>query len=69
MTASNDLAELLTVVPARYNRLVFYDGASAHNGYILHPELLSDDLSKGRLTLNFFSTAHARYAATSTLQA
>ncbi|MEJ2171695.1 MAG: DUF6445 family protein [Woeseiaceae bacterium] len=69
MTGSNDLAELLTVIPARFNRLVFYDGESPHSGYIAHPELLSDDLSKGRLTLNFFSTAHARYAATSTLQA
>lgn len=60
MTESNDLAELLTVVPAKFNRLVFYDGASPHSGYIAHPELLTDDLSKGRLTLNFFSTAHAR---------
>ncbi len=60
MTGSNDLAELLTVVPARFNRLVFYDGASPHSGYIAHPELLTDDLSRGRLTLNFFSTAHAR---------
>jgi hypothetical protein len=43
-----------------FNRLVFYEGASPHTGHISHPELLSDDLSKGRLTLNFFSTAHAR---------
>jgi hypothetical protein len=60
MTGSNDLAELLAVIPARFNRLVFYDGASPHTGHISHPELLTDDLSKGRLTLNFFSTAHAR---------
>lgn len=60
MTESNDLAELLSVVPARFNRLVFYDGASPHTGHITHPELLSDDLSRGRLTLNFFTTALAR---------
>lgn len=60
MTESNDLAELLSVVPARFNRLVFYDGASPHTGHITHPELLSEDLSRGRLTLNFFTTALAR---------
>jgi hypothetical protein len=60
MTESNDLAELLTVAPARFNRLVFYDGASPHTGHITNPELLTDDLSQGRLTLNFFTTAHAR---------
>ena len=60
MTESNDLAELLEVVPARFNRLVFYDGATPHNGHIAHPELLTDDLTRGRLTLNFFTTAHAR---------
>ncbi|MEE4174876.1 MAG: DUF6445 family protein [Xanthomonadales bacterium] len=60
MTESNDLAELLSVVPARFNRLVFYDGSSPHTGHITHPELLSDDLSRGRLTLNFFTTALAR---------
>jgi hypothetical protein len=59
MTESTDLAELLTVVPARFNRLVFYDGSLPHSGHITHPELLSDNVSKGRLTLNFFTTAHA----------
>jgi hypothetical protein len=60
MTESNDLAELLTVVPARFNRLVFYDGEAPHSGHITHPHLLSDDLAQGRLTLNFFSNVHAR---------
>ena len=60
MTRSNDIAELLTVVPARFNRLVFYDGEAPHSGHITHPDLLSDDLSKGRLTFNFFANAHLK---------
>ena len=60
MTGSNDIAELLTVVPARFNRLVFYDGETPHSGHITNPDLLSDDLSKGRLTLNFFANVHPR---------
>jgi len=60
MTGSSDIAELLTVVPARFNRLVFYDGEAPHSGHITNPDLLSDDLSKGRLTFNFFANAHRR---------
>ncbi|MDX1480281.1 MAG: DUF6445 family protein [Woeseiaceae bacterium] len=60
MTASNDIAELLTVVPARFNRLIFYNGEAPHSGHIEHPELLSDDLTQGRLTFNFFANAHPR---------
>lgn len=60
MTASNDMAELLTVVPARFNRLIFYDGEAPHSGHIANPHLLTEDLSKGRLTLNFFVDAHSR---------
>ncbi|MDJ0652627.1 MAG: DUF6445 family protein [Xanthomonadales bacterium] len=64
MTESNDLAELLTVVPAKFNRLIFYNGEAPHSGHIAHPELLSDDLSKGRLTLNFFVSVHPRETTT-----
>lgn len=60
MTESNDIAELLTVVPARFNRLVFYDGEAPHSGHIVNPHLLTDDLAKGRLTFNFFANVHAR---------
>lgn len=59
MTASNDIAELLTVAAARFNRLIFYDGEAPHSGHITNPQLLTDDLSKGRLTLNFFANVHA----------
>ena len=55
MTSSNDVAELLSVVPAKFNRLVFYNGEEPHSGHITHPELLTDDLSAGRLSFNFFA--------------
>ena len=60
MTGSNDMAELLTVVPARFNRMVFYNGEAPHSGHIASPDLLSDDLTKGRLTLNFFANVRPR---------
>lgn len=54
MTASNEAAELLDQVPARYNRLVFYSGDLPHSAYIEHPGRLSADPARGRLTLNCF---------------
>ncbi|MEM6513415.1 MAG: DUF6445 family protein [Pseudomonadota bacterium] len=60
ITSSNDLAELLFVVPAKFNRLVFYDGVAPHSGHIENPQLLDDDLSKGRLTFNFFSVVRLK---------
>ena len=57
MTESNEAAELIDLVPARYNRLVFYSGDIPHNAYIEHPEMLSNDPSEGRLTLNCFVSA------------
>jgi hypothetical protein len=57
MTESNELAELLDVVPAKFNRLVFYSGELPHNAHITRPELLSPDPANGRLTLNCFISA------------
>ena len=57
MTESNEAADLLDVVPARFNRLVFYPGGLPHNAHIRHPELLSADPAAGRLTLNCFVSA------------
>jgi hypothetical protein len=54
MTESNDVAELLCTVPARFNRFVFYPGDMPHSAAIATPELLSNDTTKGRLTLNLF---------------
>lgn len=56
MTESNEAAELIDKVPARFNRLVFYSGDLPHNAFIKHPELLSDDPREGRLTLNCFAS-------------
>ena len=54
ITESNDAAELLEVIPAKFNRFVFYSGDVPHSAYIEHPENLSTDFRKGRLTLNGF---------------
>jgi hypothetical protein len=57
MTDSNEAAELLDVAPARFNRLIFYSGDVPHSAFIRHPELLSADPARGRLTLNCFASA------------
>ena len=56
MTASNAWFEKLRTVPARYNRIIFYEGTIFHSGEIAHPELLSRDPRAGRLSLNGFFT-------------
>ncbi len=55
MTGSNEIAELLCTIPARFNRPVFYSGDVPHSATIAAPELLSTDIRKGRLTLNVFA--------------
>lgn len=54
MTESNAYFEKVLTVPARWNRLIFYDGSVFHSGDIAHPERLSADPKTGRLTLNGF---------------
>ena len=54
MTGSNAHFEQTGHVPAAWNRLIFYDGGGFHSGHIEHPELLSEDVRRGRLTLNGF---------------
>ncbi len=56
MTESNEIAELLYDAPARFNRFVFYSGDLPHSASISSPELLSNDFSTGRLTLNCFAS-------------
>ena len=56
MCGSNEIAELLLDVPARFNRFVFYSGDIPHSAHIPQPDLLSADFSKGRLTLNCFTS-------------
>ena len=55
MTESNEIAELLCTIPARFNRMIFYSGQIPHSAAITAPELLSKDIRKGRLTLNVFA--------------
>lgn len=62
MRGSNAYFRQVGSVPARWNRLIFYDGAMLHSGDIGEPGHLTDDPSTGRLTLNGFFTCrrHAR---------
>ena len=56
LTESCEVAELLKLIPARFNRAIFYSGDLPHSAYINTPELLSTDVTTGRLTLNFFAS-------------
>jgi len=60
ITESNEIAERIDVVSARSNRLVFYSGDIPHSAQISSPELLTDDLGKGRLTLNCFASVRPK---------
>jgi hypothetical protein len=60
MSGGNEVAELLLEIPARFNRFVFYSGDLPHSAHIPHPELLSTDFAKGRLTLNCFASVRPR---------
>ena len=60
MTESNEAAELLDHVPARFNRFVFYSGDIPHSAHIRDPGLLQRDPAHGRLTLNCFVDAVPR---------
>jgi hypothetical protein len=63
MTASNAWFEKLVTVPARFNRLIVYEGTLFHTGEIAHPELLSRDPRVGRLSLNGFFTCRRSLGA------
>jgi hypothetical protein len=60
MAGSNEVAELLLEVPARFNRFVFYSGDLPHSAHIPRPELLSADFALGRLTLNCFASVRPK---------
>ena len=60
MTDSNEIAELVRMIPARFNRMIFYSGDLPHSGYIRSPKLLSKDFATGRLTLNCFASVLPR---------
>lgn len=54
MAGDNRYFECVAELPAVWNRLVFYEGALFHSAHLPHPERLSPDPRKGRLTLNAF---------------
>jgi hypothetical protein len=60
LCASNRCFRRVGGVPAKWNRLIFYDGAMLHSGDIFAPERLSADPRVGRLTLNGFFTSRRR---------
>lgn len=56
LQGSNHFFNRIGGVPARWNRMVFYDGTILHTSDIPSPALLNDDPRRGRLTLNGFYT-------------
>lgn len=56
ITESNELAELVEIVPPRFNRFIFYSGEIPHSGHIAAPDRLTSDFRRGRLTLNCFAS-------------
>lgn len=51
---STQHVELIGKVDAKFNRAVFYPGSLLHSGDILSPQLLSENVRTGRLTINGF---------------
>ena len=62
MIGSNAYFRELAVVPAKWNRLIFYDGSLLHSGHIGAPQKLSSRPEAGRLTLNGFFTCRRHVA-------
>lgn len=62
LTTSNSCFEKALSVPAKWNRLIFYDGDLFHTSDIREPSKLSDDPHSGRLTLNGFFTCSRKTA-------
>jgi hypothetical protein len=59
---SNNYFTRIGGIPAKWNRLIFYDGGELHSGDITAPEKLSHDPLAGRLTLNGFFTCRRNAA-------
>jgi hypothetical protein len=56
MVASNAWYEQIASLPARWNRMVFYDGSIFHSGDVISPERLTSDPRTGRFSVNSFIT-------------
>lgn len=57
MLGSNAYFTCIGTVPARWNRMIVYDGSMLHSGHIASPDKLSSDPLRGRLSLNGFFTS------------
>jgi hypothetical protein len=62
MTEGNDWFERTVAIPARWNRMVIYDGMVFHSGDILRPGAMTSDPTTGRLSLNGFYTGRLSIA-------
>jgi hypothetical protein len=60
MGESNDYFERIGQVPARWNRMIFYDGRLFHSGEVGKAQALTGNPGTGRLTLNGFFTCSRR---------
>nr|WP_315487669.1 DUF6445 family protein [uncultured Undibacterium sp.] len=60
MQGSNAYFEQIGSVPAKWNRIIFYDGNIHHTADIVDEKKLSKDPSVGRLTMNGFFTCTKR---------
>jgi hypothetical protein len=58
---SDEAVELLSLVPARFNRMVCYSGDIPHSAYIKDASVLADDCVNGRLTLNAFAAVWPKH--------
>ena len=54
MRGGNAWFDHVLTVPARFNRLIVYDGGLFHSGDIACPDRLTADPRRGRLTYNGF---------------
>lgn len=55
--------DCVATVPAAWNRMIIYDGGGYHSAAIDRPDLLGDDATTGRLTLNGFFPCRRQAAA------
>ena len=60
MTQSNMYFKVIGRVPAKRNRIIFYDGNIFHSSDISQPEKLNASDNVGRLTINGFFTCTRR---------
>ncbi|MBC7656392.1 MAG: hypothetical protein H7147_04365, partial [Frankiaceae bacterium] len=56
ISESNDYFERIGQLPARWNRMIFYDGRLLHSADVGGAHALTGDPMTGRVTLNGFFT-------------